>query len=294
MQTAHLLQEAFGESSVTSLAYLDWLYGRNPAGRQIERNLDDAAGRAGHYSVVPQAWTDGDRAWRIALSLNTAVAPRAQGQGLFTRLASGVMTDAAAQGVSGVIGVANANSTPGFLRKLQFQHLGALPVHVGATLPAGAGAAVASVVDGDAAIERIAGFNRLAPRGLRQDWTPATLAWRLHRPGARYIALADSECGLVAALTHQRGLAFTAVLGTFASQPTGGLMRLIALAGDRLGARLHVYAGWNRLTRVTGASLPDALKPSPLNLIWRSLGDAGAGPDIGNLQRFEFLDFDAY
>jgi hypothetical protein len=44
---------------------------------------------------------------------------------------------------------------------------------------------------------------------------------------------------------------------------------------------------------LSGVSIPRALRPSPLNLITRRLGEL-ASTDPVDLAFFEFLDFDAY
>lgn len=133
--TSALLVEAFGNGEVTSERYLDWLYLKNPAGPPVEENLNDAEGRIGHYAVIPKLIQKGTTSWRIGLSLNTAVAARARGRGLFTSLATAVLARSQVEGLKGIVGVANANSTPGFVGKLGFHLEQSLPVKVGVAAP---------------------------------------------------------------------------------------------------------------------------------------------------------------
>ena len=77
---------------------------------------------------MPIELADGDQPFTGALSLNTAVHERARGGGVFTRLAEETYDKARVRGIRVVVGVANANSTPGFVKRLGFTSIGPLPV----------------------------------------------------------------------------------------------------------------------------------------------------------------------
>jgi hypothetical protein len=291
--TSRLLVEAFGAGGPTSVPYLDWLYRQNPAGPPVESNLDDAEGRTGHYAVVPKLLAAHEETWRLGLSLNTAVAKRVQGQGIFTKLANDVLAKSEGAGLAGIVGVANANSTPGFTRRLGFTVQASLPVKVGAAAPR----KLRSAVAGADAIARIVSHEakrRKAEPGLASPlYTDDILHWRLSRPGSNYLALANDDGGVVATRTKQAGLPFTVLIGLFPAKQQAPMGPLIAAACAHLGSPLYVYAGWNRDVAVTGLPLPMKLRPSPLNLIWREIGATGR-PTPKDLRRFEFIDFDAY
>ena len=77
------------------------------------------------------------------------------------------------------------------------------------------------------------------------------------------------------------------------SQPLPGTPAVTAACAHHR-APLAVYAGFNARVRVGGVPLPMRLRPSPLNLILKSL-DERALPQAGfELATFEFLDSDAY
>jgi hypothetical protein len=292
--TADLLSQVFGDGPTTTLPYLSWLYRSNPCGFPYERNVEDTQGRSGHYAVIPQVYAGGADHWRACLSLNTAVAPRAQGKGLFVKLASQVIEDAAADGVCGVLGVSNRNSTPGFVRRLGFSVIRSLPTRLGVGLGA---ARSERLHEGDEAISAIARFEcnqmKSAGAGPSQMWTEAMLRWRLNRPGASYVVLAGNSEGVVATHTLFRGVRFTVIVATFSDRSKGAnVMPLIAAAMRRTRGCAFVYAGWNVHVPVYGLPLPRQLKPSPLNLIWRPTTVQAFEPR--RLRRFEFLDFDAY
>ncbi len=133
--TAQLLAEVFPGSHIANVEYLRWLYEESPFGGVIESNLDDDRGRVGHYALVPITLARDGVDHPAALSLNTAVHERGRGGGVFVELGERTVGKAAELGVESVVGVANANSTPGFVRRLGFDLLAALPAKMITPLP---------------------------------------------------------------------------------------------------------------------------------------------------------------
>jgi len=250
-------------------AYLDWLYLANPDGQAVGYDAWDGERLAAHYVCVPaRAWVEGKEAL-VLLSLNTATHPDYQGKGLFTKLAAMTYAHGAEKGFEGCYGVANANSTPGFIRKLGFQLVRPLEARVGL------------------------GRLRHAPKApaaslsFERSWTPEALAWRCANPhnrvarrasGARLQFHAPAVNGVPAyAELDAAGLADGATKG-----PAPSPIRLfIGLAPDASSRY------WNY------ASIPMRLRPSPLNLIWRAFTPRAPQLDPARIQ-FTFLDFDAY
>lgn len=294
-QTSDLLVETFGQKPTTEIPYLEWLYGRNPAGGPVEENLSDAQGLTGHYAVVPKLLAAGKSSVRIGLSLNTAVAERARGGGVFVKLASAVIQESERVGLKGIVGVANENSTPGFIRRLGFKLEKSLPVKIGVCVPMSSGRHQL----GREALNRIAGFEaerRLTePELVSPLWTEELLHWRLERPGANYFAISDGTAGVIGTRVNYSGMPFTCLLGLFAAKQGIRVNRLVSAACAQAGTAFYVYAGWNRDVALGGFAMPRRLRPSPLNLIWRALGDEGSNTvSPAGFRRFEFLDFDAF
>lgn len=295
--TAALLQAVFPASDATSGPYVDWLYEENPRGRVIQANEADPEGLTGHYAVVPQDyWCDGTRE-RWALSLNTATADRARGKGLFTRLARASYEAAGQAGVAGIVGVANANSTPGFTRKLDFQLVTALDAQAGLALPLG-DRRVTSRPAAQAAeqIAAIADWEQsLAGTGIAQAWDAEALAWRLRSPrGPLAVHLHQDGAALVSRRIAFRGVPIAAILGSFGKADPRTARTLVRAALAFWKVPGFVYGGHNRNVPITGMPVPQRLRPSPLNLIWRDLTGAGRRFDPAAFRRFEFIDFDAY
>jgi hypothetical protein len=297
-QTAALLAEVFPGSDISQPEYLRWLYERSPFGPVIETNLDDARGRAGHYALLPIALTRDGVAHSAALSLNTAVHERARGGGTFVRLATETIAEARHRGVETVVGVANANSTPGFVRRLDFELLTALPASV--LLPApGSRGGIRSGWAGASAFER-GGLAARAesllappPAGEARSWTPQTLRWRLARPGARYALHRAKDLLAVSCCDSRHSVRVAILLKVFAaSRVSVGMRRALVRAACRFHrAPIALHVGLNELVDFRGVALPERLRESPLNLIYRGLQTQAPAASI---VRFEFLDFDAY
>lgn len=247
--------------------HLKWLYRDNPVGPVVGFNAYDGATLAAHYATVPvEASVDGE-SLKGLLSLNTATHPSHQGKGHFVRLAQQTYEAAQSEGFAFVVGVANANSTPGFVRKLGFQLVCPLDVRVGI-------GRLGSEVGGATAWRRI--------------WRRESIAWRIAAPTTRYVYRRESRGVVVESGTPWPLL--RAALGYF-DEP--GLVEEVSrLPEGSLCPR--VWMGTGREKWPLGyVPLPDRFKPSPLHLIFKRL-DGKAGALAAEGIRFQALDFDAY
>jgi GNAT superfamily N-acetyltransferase len=267
---SQLFAECFpGASSRFTPEYLEWLYVANPDGRAVGFDARDGTTLAAHYVCIPaRARIDG-QAVPVLLSLNTATRPAFQGKGLFTKLAAMTYDSGTAAGYAGVYGVANANSTPGFVRKLGFQLVRPLEAMVGI---GGLGLRVPT-------IQPSLSFERI--------WSADSLQWRCANPinpvrcktnGSvwQFFVPGPPMVSAYAELAAEQGWQ---PAGT--SAPHSPLRLYLGLVPDAV-------RGFG-----TYASIPARLRPSPLNLIYRPLtaGTAQLDPSAIN---FTFLDFDAY
>ncbi len=298
LATAALLQEVFPGAVAARPEYLQWLYADSPFGHVIEANLDDDGGRAGHYALVPITLARDGIDYPAALSLNTAVHERARGGGVFVKLATDAIELARQGGIRSLVGVANANSTPGFLRRLDFELLTPLPASVLIPTPGSRGGLRSAwsdahaFADGGIAADAEA-LLTVPASGEGRHWTLDTLRWRLARPGARYALHRADDLLAVSCRDSRHGLGVAILLKVFSVRPlsparTRSLIRA-ACVFHRAPLALHV--GVNELVSFEGIALPSRLRESPLNLIYRSLEDPRRSAAI---TRFEFLDFDAY
>ncbi len=183
---ARMLMEVFPHGTYSAES-LRWQYRDNPAGTVVGHDAIAPDGTiAGHYVLQPLVARVDGVVERGLLSFNTATHPAHQGKGLFTALAERSYTAAASSGYGFVVGVANANSTPGFTRRLGFTLVCALQALVGVRLRTDE--------------SRSAQFER--------TWDDASAAWRAARPNARYRSVGDAlyaatpTTGIRALLAH--------------------------------------------------------------------------------------------
>lgn len=255
---------------LADVAYLRWLYADNPCGPVVGFNAREAGRLAAHYVCVPVVMQVDGRPAKALLSLNTATHPDFQGKGLFTRLAELTYAAGAEEGVALVYGVANANSTPGFVRKLGFTLVSPLESRIG--------------------VGQLGRFDwpHLADRArFRHDWSAEALAWRLRNPAAAVSVhrSRDGALGFSSATGRPGVRAWAEMPG-----PAGGVF----------GAAMSPWSARIWLGMVPSGlggfglygHLPARLRPSPLNLILRGL-QAPLAIDADGVF-FNFLDFDAF
>ncbi|MGO4222703.1 GNAT family N-acetyltransferase [Lysobacter sp. TAF61] len=266
-----LFRTCFPNAPHLNATYLRWLYADNPAGEVIGCDAWEGDVLAAHYVCVPVGAVVDGKPMRVMLSLNTATHPDFQGKGLFTRLAEATYELGERLGIAAAYGVANANSTPGFLRKLGFTLVRPLDARVG--------------------IGRIEGSDPLATRreaSFYRDWSPASLSWRVSNP-ARPYRLVDAGSGVLGAQAttgHTRLWAWDELPMQAAGQQ--------ALSAGYFGARLHLgLRPRHRYPAMRWFEIPQQFRPSPLNLIFRPLRPEAGVPDADAVVLGQ-LDFDAF
>jgi GNAT superfamily N-acetyltransferase len=249
--------------------YLRWLYADNPDGSVVGFDAWSEGRLAAHYVCIPARAIVHGVSQPVLLSLNTATDPDFQGQGLFTKLADATYRLAAERGFAAVYGIANANSTPGFVRKLGFALVSPLDARVG----------LGTVGDAPPPSPALS---------FRREWTPETLAWRIANPVRPYrLCRPGAQLAGAHAPTGRPGINAWAEV---AAADAAGL----PVGPAPFGLRLHLGLRPRNSARA-GAwfDVPQRFRPSPLNLIFRSLAGDGAPLDAENIYLGQ-LDFDAF
>lgn len=259
-----LFNASYGGDDKLNARYLAWQYLENPHGKVIGTDAYLGDELAAHYAIIPRRYQLGAQAFSAALSVNTATHPSHQGKGLFTRLASATYAAAAERGVQFVVGVANAQSVGGFTRKLGFEEVGQVRLHLSTQglIP--------------------------APGSLGVETSPEWLAWRLANPSRAYERLLHGD-GTATVRTWVKHVPFN--IGRLDAPSAAAAMSVQALRrGSRLVPGLTPYfgaqpCGWPRL--------PLRAQPSPWHVIWRSLDDQlEAG--LSKRLRFDGLAMDTF
>src|ERR1700746_2375930 len=165
-EIAELLRIVFPGTKKYSDKFIQWQYRDNPDGKIIGFNAYENGKLVAHYAVMPMAAMIFGKEEKSLLSLNTATHPTHQGKKLFTTLAEMSYKAAAEQGYGFVIGVANANSTFGFINKLGFQLVGMLDAKLG--------------------LGKIIHKEKDPSIDFKKVWNEGTLKWRLSNPENNY------------------------------------------------------------------------------------------------------------
>jgi len=261
-----LLTTVFPKAGFTE-AFIRWQYAENPDGSVVGFNTYSSNELVAHYATIPIVTEIKGVRERGLLSLNTATHPGHTGKGLFTGLAKATYAKAAENGLGFVVGVANAASTPGFVRKLGFQLVGPLRALIGFGSPWGGG-------DEECAFQRV--------------WDSERLQWRLSNPNARYAvrAVRRGEIRVHAASGYPM---LSAVLGAFPQA-------MISIPNEKVGFGMSLHIGldpsWQQIQPLH-INIPLRFRPSPLNLIFLDLTGKGRTLDAYSV-RFRAIDFDAY
>lgn len=256
-ETLQLMLLAFeGHAEKFSLDYLRWQYADNPVGPIVGFNAYMGDVLAAHYATMPIYMNIEGKKTLGVLSLNTATHPEHRGKRLFTILAEKTYEYAAENGYKFVIGVANAQSTHGFLKHLKFKMIGPLTFKVGM---------------GQNLYQR-SGYTYI------RYWDKDIMDWRLKNPSMEYYKNGDMivspiKPGFKKLVFHDKE----------------GLVALPKL----LGRPFNLYIGFGAdLSRGVYCGVPGFIEHSPFNLIFRDL-TRGSLPEVtkDNIL-FELIDFD--
>ncbi len=254
---SELLSMVFTDTKKYTTEFLKWQYDLNPNGKVVGFDAFYGDVLAAHYVTIPVVYNVNGKITKGLLSLNTVTHPDHQGKKLFTKLAERTYAYGAEQGYKFVIGVANQNSTHGFLNKLGFKLIAPLNVEIFPGKPK-----VKSVPE----------------NFMHSVWTVESVKWRLKNPSAHYGKTNLS----VTSKTHMSFI--NAVLSCRKEIYWEGF--------NKHSSMLKMTIGLNNQNKLK-INLPAFLKPSPLNLILKPLGDFSSEINSSNLL-FEAIDFDAY
>lgn len=256
-----LFEACFDWTDKFSFEYIKWQYMDNPNGQVVSYNaFDENNNLAAHYAAIPIKMSFGNEIAPGLLSLNTATHPNHQGKKLFTKLATLTYEKAYDMGYKFVIGVANANSTHGFLTKLGFYFVAPLEVKIG----------IGDIYK--------ASFN---PDKFSVFYNENVLKWRLKCPGYKYSSLGNTIYG-----DRKEPMFHTCV----AKMPAGLSRESLGLPKTKDIFNLYVGLGIDR--KCCYFSLPKFIKRSPFNLIFKDLTNGEMPVVTKDNIVFQLMDFD--
>ena len=252
-----LMRLAFeGHADKFSPEYMKWQYADNPVGEIVGFNAYMGDVLAAHYVTMPIYMNIEGKKTLGVLSLNTATHPEHRGKRLFTILAEKTYQYAAENGYKFVIGVANAQSTHGFIKHLGFKLIGPLTFKVGV---------------GQHLYQR-------KDYTFTRYWDKEIMDWRLKNPSMEYykngdVIVSPIKPGFKKLVFHDGA----------------GLVNLKKLHGRPF----NLYIGYGAdLSKGLYCGVPKFVEHSPFNLIFKDL-TGGTLPEVtkDNIL-FELIDFD--
>jgi GNAT superfamily N-acetyltransferase len=252
--------------SFSANVFRHW-YLQNPNGDVISFNAFDGGKIIAHYACVPIKMNIGGEVHSGLLDMATVTHPSYRGKGLFRTLAKTTYDYAASNGFDFVIGVANENSFPGYMKYFDFKFVSKLDVKIGIgkiKLPS-----------------NIKTFSVL--------WDDISSDWRLD--SASYFFYKNNAYGKMSCLGIHNVFGIKAILGcqefkvsykihsSFFSSFLRPFNMYIGLGAD-FSSGLYV-------------DLPKFVKHSPFNLIFLDLSKDKHLPSISrNNVFFQLMDFD--
>jgi GNAT superfamily N-acetyltransferase len=314
-RTAAMLNHVFTFEPPLTAADVAWYYDANPRGAASVGRVEEDGVRLGNYALVPLRLERRDGSGvTLGVGVDLAVHPDARGKGTFRTTVEDSYVRGTADGLDGILGVANANSAPRMVATLGWRALPDLPVRLLAPVSSrptrprsGTHRTRITVTPVTAALLASEHLANAAPGGFRAPegtgyspaWRAEDLRWRLAKPRARYWLHESDDLLAVSTVTHLRGLRFAVLLKVLVRPdrraapvpvPGGPLVRSLVRT-HRTPFAIHF--GRNPQVALAGVPLPRRLLPSPLALVLHPFTDR-FDPTTFRLDTFEFLDFDAY
>lgn len=254
-----------GKHVFTSEGFKYW-YLDNPNGRVVSFNALYGDVIAAHYALVPLKMKIEGRVVLGLLSMATVTHPNHRGKGLFKTLAKTTYEYAAQNGFEFVIGVANANSYPGFIKYFDFQDVGMLDVLVGCS-------------------------NKISPKGdkvFSVFWDDSSLKWRAGREG--YSKDSTTLYGTKEVWKFKKAPFIKTFLGKKDRKQLEGLP---IVSVNKLLRPLNLYVGLGSNAKDIGYyELPKFVKHSPFHLIFMDLTGGNLPKMTKDNVFFQLMDFD--
>ena len=256
-QLVELQNEVYKDRGITFSrdSFKHW-YIDNPYGRAISFNAFDGDKMVAHYVCITKKMRIENRIVDGILSMATVTHPNYRGQGLFKTLAKMTYDHARDNGYEFVIGVANANSFPGFMKYFPFQFVGQLDFKVGYGNHIGT-----------SSNKLFAGY-----------WTEESLKWRCKKS---YKQSGDTIIG-------NHGRFSKTLVGYFSNEE----ISKIGLPKAGISIKPSLYIGLGGKPIGIFMKMPKFIKHSPFNLIFMDLTGGKLPQMTKDNVFFQLIDFD--
>jgi GNAT superfamily N-acetyltransferase len=254
-----------GKHIFTSSSFQHW-YLDNPNGRVVSFNALYGNIIASHYALVPVKMEIEGRVVLGLLSMATVTHPDHRGRGLFKKLAKMSYDYAAQNGFEFVVGVANANSYPGFIKYFDFQDIAMLEVLFGCRK----------------------GIKESSDKNFRVYWDKESIRWRLG--DRKYYKDDSSAYGTYPIWKFKKSPFVYTYMGSVSPELLDALNNPKACSVCR---PFKLYVGLGSNARELGyKEVPKFIKHSPFHLIFMDLTGGKLPKMTKDNVFFQLMDFD--
>lgn len=247
-----------GKHTFKTDGFRQW-YLNNPMGRVISFNAFYGDELVAHYACIPYKMEIEGRVVTGLFDMATVTHPDHRGKGLFKKLAKTTYDYAKERGFEFVLGVANANSFPGYMKYFPFSFVGQLDVKMGF------GCKIES--NGD--------------KTYKVYWDKDSFNWRLRCDGANYCGKGHSLLGK-----------YNSLVQTYMGSFPESLLSSSDAQDKKWGFRPKLYVGMGAKNRSLYLTVPKFIKRSPFNLIFLDLTNGKLPPITKDNTFFQLFDFD--
>lgn len=247
-----------GKHSFSVNRFRQW-YLNNPMGKVISFNAFYGDELVAHYACIPYKMEIDGRVVTGLFDMATVTHPDHRGKGLFKKLAKTTYDFAKEQGYEFVLGVANANSFPGYMKYFPFTYVGQLDVKMGF------GTKV--ICNGE--------------KTYKVHWDKDTFNWRLNACKANYSRKGNALLGQ-----------YNSFVYTFMGVYSDSLLEKSDAQDKHWGNKLKLYVGLGAKFNSAFFTVPKFIKRSPFNLIFFDLTDGKLPTITKDNIFFQLFDFD--
>ena len=250
-----------------NITYLKWLYSENPKGNFIGIDAFDGNKLVGQIGGIPLNFNFFNNPIKTLVSINICIDKRYRGSRIFFNLARTLEKHLIENEFELLIGIGNKIATPAWVRSIKLKYLCQLNTFFG-------------FYDFTKSVPSTKNYN------LYVDWTDELIKWRSLNPYNKTKILNYKNKQLVCAKTK---IPFTNVYSPISSEIKDNIIK--KLSSDfhlKLFVGLSNEINQNLLFR----KIPNILKPSPLNFLYKFLNEEYS---LNKNEIFiSFLDFDAF
>lgn len=251
-----------------TLNYFKWLYVDNPQGNFVGIDCYENDTLIGQVGGIPHEFIFNNNKVKFLISINVCVDPKYQGKWLFSKMLVQFEQIAKELDFDGIIGIANKSATPFWLRSIKLNKLQSLNVYIG--------------------------FGKVETKTIIKSnynfytfWSEKNLEWRLKNPINKTFLHSDNKNLSIYSETNFSLINAYSPLIFFEKNIDTNFSKKKFL-------KPIVYLGLIKDFKKTTFlyDLPNFLKPSPLNFVYKFLkSNYILDP---NKIFFTFLDFDAF